>query len=104
MFHTLRTAVRAYLGTDAIPRMETAMANAATQLTDLKTAIVDYNADVDAKLDQLLAAQGDLTPDAQVIFDDLKATVAAADAKVGDADGSDTPVEPAPPVEDTEEL
>ena len=84
-------AVRRFTGTDALPRMETTMASAVNQLMELRTMLTDYNADVDAKLDQLLAATGELNPEAQAAFDDLKATVAAADAKIGDADGSEKP-------------
>lgn len=75
------------------------MASAKDQLNELKSAFTDFASDVDAKLNQLLAAQGTLQPDAQAVFDDLKASVQAADERVGDADGSDTP----PPAPDTQE-
>ncbi len=94
---SLPALIRYWLGTDRIPHLEELMANATTQLTELKAAFVDFSADVDAKLDQLLAAQGELQPDAQVVFDEIKAAVAAADGRVGDADGSDTPAEPVDP-------
>ncbi|WP_433460710.1 hypothetical protein [Micromonospora sp. CA-248212] len=101
--HTLWDWVRSNLRDDTlhdqVTRMETAMANAAEQLTDLKAAFTDFSADVDAKLDQLLQAQGQLDPAAQAVFDELKAAVADADARVGDADGSDTPPTPDEPTE-----
>ncbi|BAL87316.1 hypothetical protein AMIS_20960 [Actinoplanes missouriensis 431] len=87
----MRTRIRRYLG---ITNLEDTMATAAEQLTELKNAFVDFRDDVNAKLDQLAAAQGNLTPDAQTVFDELKQAVADADAQVGDADGSDVPTEP----------
>lgn len=72
-------------------RLERNMATAKDQIAELAGAFRDFSADVDAKLDQLLAAQGDLNPEAQAAFDELKQAVAAADARIGDADGSDTP-------------
>lgn len=97
--------LRGLVGTDQIitklTNLEDTVATAKDQITELRAAVVDYNADVDAKLDQLLEKQGTLDPEAQAVFDDLKATVAAADTRIGDADGSDTPpVEP--PTEPTE--
>ncbi|MCX5066640.1 hypothetical protein OOJ91_12200 [Micromonospora lupini] len=87
---------------DRLTRMENTMATAKDQLTDLKTAFTDFAADVDAKLNQLIEAQGNLTPDAQAVFDELKAAVADADTRVGDADGSDTPPTPEEPTEPTD--
>ncbi|WP_328344826.1 hypothetical protein [Micromonospora sp. NBC_00421] len=102
---TLWDWVRSNLRDDTLyqqhERMESQMATAAEQLNDLKTAFTDFTADVDAKLDQLLAAQKNLDPDAQAVFDDLKAAVASADDRIGDADGSDTPTEPTDPSTDT---
>ncbi len=88
-------ALRDLLGITAldrrIDRLERRMATAKEQLQELSGAFSDFVADVNAKLDQLVAAQGTLDPEAQTILDELKAAVADADAKVGDADGSDTP-------------
>ncbi len=67
------------------------MATAKDQIAEVKAAFADFVADVTAKLDQLVAAQGTLDPEAQTILDELKAAVAEADAKVGDAAGSDNP-------------
>lgn len=78
-----------------VKRVEKQMASAKDQLQDLKTSFTDFTADVDAKLDELAAAQGDLDPAAQAVFDDLKQAVADADTKIGDADGSDTTPPPA---------
>ena len=80
---------------DGITRLETTMATAAEDLAGLKADLTDFFADMDAKLDQLVEAQGTLNPEAKALFDEIKATVAAKDAEMGDADGSDPePVEP----------
>jgi hypothetical protein len=86
--HMLRTWIRRYLG---ITNLEVTMASAAQQLTELKTQFSDFASDVNAKLDQLNTAQGDFTPEAQQVFDELRQAVADADGRIGDADGSDTP-------------
>jgi peptidoglycan hydrolase CwlO-like protein len=91
---TIQTRIRRYLGTDILPRLETLMATAKEQLTGLQGQFTDFAADVDAKLDQLQAAQGEFSPEAQEVFDQIKQAVADADAKVGDADGSDTVTPP----------
>lgn len=93
----MRDWIRRYLG---ITHLEEHMATALEQLTELKTAFTDFAADVNAKLDQLTAAQGEFTPEAQQVFNDLKQAVADADTRVGDADGSDSPAEPTEPAED----
>ena len=72
------------------------MANAREQLGELRGMFTDFVADVDARLNQLQEAQGNFTPEAQAEFDALKQAVSEADGRVGDADGSDTPAEPAP--------
>lgn len=77
-------------------RLENNMATAKQQISELRAAFSDFARDVDAKLDALANAQGDLNAEAQAEFDALKQAVADADAKIGDADGSDTP----PPVDD----
>lgn len=73
------------------------MANQNEQLTALKASITDLFADLQAKLDQLATQQGEFTPDAQATFNEIKDLVAAKDAEIGDADGSDTPAEPENP-------
>lgn len=78
------------------------MANITQQLTELKAQFADFASDVDARLSQLADAQGTFSPEAQQILDDLRATVQEADAKVGDADGSDTPGEGDTPGEPTD--
>lgn len=90
---TLAGLVRHWLGT---ANLEEFMVKAAAQLSELKSAFSDFASDVDAKLDQLIQAQGELQPDAQAVFDELKAAVQDADTRVGDADGSDTPPTPEP--------
>lgn len=80
--------------TAQLDRMETAMATASQQLTDLKAQLTDTTADVLAKLDQLTAQLGTLSPEAQATLDDIVAGVTSLDTAVGDADGSDTPPTP----------
>jgi hypothetical protein len=91
---SLPALIRHWLGTDRIPYLEEAVNNAKTQLDGLKTDLSDFTSDLDAKLTQFIEAQGDLKPDAQAVFDEIKASVASLDEKVGDADGSDTVVPP----------
>jgi hypothetical protein len=93
----VRDAIRRFLGLDLL---EAAVTSIKDELTGLKGEFADFVADVNAKVAQLEAAQGSFDPEAQSVFDDLKASVEAAHASVGDADGSDTPapspVEPTP--------
>lgn len=102
MAFSFRTEIRRFFGID---QLEAAMTSITDQLTGLKNQFADFASDVNARLQQLADAQGTFSPDAQVIFDDFKAAVAAADASVGDADGSDTPppapTEPTEPVDET---
>lgn len=81
--------------TAQLNRMEQNMATAVEVLAEVKAAVVDMASDVNAKLDQLIAELGTLSPEAQALVDDIKASVASVDERVGDADGSDT----TPPVE-----
>jgi hypothetical protein len=101
----LRDRIQHLLGLDHIhthlERLENLMASAKDQLTGLQGQFTDFAADVDAKLDQLAAAQGDFNPEAQAVFDQIKQAVSDADTRVGDADGSDVP---ATPVEDNPNL
>jgi peptidoglycan hydrolase CwlO-like protein len=78
-------------GWHALTRMEALMANQNEQLTALRDSLTDFFSDVTAKLDQLNTQQGQFTPEAQATFDEIKGLVAAKDAEIGDADGSDTP-------------
>lgn len=82
-----------------IERMETIMANETEQITALSDRIDDLIGDVRAALDILRAERDNLGADGQAAFDALDAKVAAFDAEVGDADGSDTPAEPEDPTE-----
>lgn len=100
-----RDRVRRLLGTDVIPlvlhrldhrihHLEALMATATQQLADLSAKVDDLIADVRAALATI---NGDeLSDEAQAALDGLSAKVAAFDTEVGDADGSDTPVEPTP--------
>jgi len=60
-------------------------------------------AETDALRAKLIALAGEVTPEGQVILDEIVAKVEAFDTETGDADGSDTPEpapeEPAAPVE-----
>jgi hypothetical protein len=96
MAFSIRTAIRRFIGT---AQLEVAVATITQQLTELKAQFTDFAGDVDARLAQLAEAQGTFTPEAQALFDELRASVQAADAKVGDADGSETPAEPTDPAE-----
>jgi ABC-type transporter Mla subunit MlaD len=91
---TLSAVVRHWLGID---HLEELMATAKEQLEDLSARFDDFTADVRAALATLTAERENLSADAQAALDTLSAKLAAADAEVGDADGSDTPpVEPTP--------
>lgn len=74
--------------------MEELMATVMEQLTAFRAAVTDFLSDITAKLEQLAQAQGQFTPEAQALFDSIKADVAAKDAEVGDADGSEVPPPP----------
>lgn len=80
--------------------LEVLMATATEQLTALSTKVDDLISDVRAALATI---DGDeLSPEAQAALDALTAKVDAFDAEVGDADGSDTPAQPAEPTGDDE--
>lgn len=98
-YESERDVIRRFLGItrvfNRLNKLEDKMASAKQQLTELTAAFSDFSADVDAKLNQLLEQQGQLEPEAQATFDELKAAVRAADDRLGDADGSDVQ-QPAP--------
>jgi hypothetical protein len=82
---------------NTLVRMEENMATEAEQLAVLSASVDDLIADVRAALAILVADQANFSPEGQAAFDALTAKVAAFDAEVGDADGSDTPApEPEP--------
>lgn len=85
---SLATFARDWLG---ITHLEKIMTSAKQQLEDLSTRFDDFTADVRTALATLTAERENLTADAQAALDTLNAKLAAADAEVGDADGSDTP-------------
>lgn len=72
------------------------MASEVEQLTALSAKVDDLIADVRAAVELLEADRANFSEPGQEAFDALAAKVAAFDAEVGDADGSDTP----PPVEE----
>ncbi len=76
-------------------RLECLMATATEQLNELSTKVDDLIADVRAAL-EVINNDDDLSADAQAALDGLNAKIDAFDTEVGDADGSDTPVEPEP--------
>lgn len=96
---TLKALIQHWLGTDHIPHLEALMATAREQIEQLTTRFDDFTADVRAALNTLTAERENLTPDGQAALDQLSAKLQSADAEVGDADGSDTPAEPNPPVD-----
>lgn len=85
---SLSGLIRYWLGID---NLEAIMATAKEQLDSLSTRFDDFTADVRAALATLTAERENLTADAQAALDTLAAKLAAADAEVGDADGSDNP-------------
>lgn len=80
--------------TAQLTRMEQLMTAANDDLVALKAQLADTTADVLAKLAQLTEQLGVLPEDAAATLADITTAVGALDAAVGDADGSDTPVEP----------
>jgi hypothetical protein len=104
---SVRRWLRRYLGTEDLPlilhslshrihHLEEVMATATEQLTALSTKVDDLISDVRAAL--AVINDDELSADAQSALDGLSDKIAAFDAEVGDADGSDTPapVDPAP--------
>jgi hypothetical protein len=85
--------------TSRLAALEALMATAAEQLNTLTAAVQDVHADFTALIETLNAERENLTPTGQAALDQASASVAALDAAVGDADGSDTPPPP-PPVEE----
>lgn len=60
-------------------------------LTEIRDQQKKVFAELDAKIDRLIAAQGELTPSAQVIAEEIKAVLAAKDAENPD---EEPPAEP----------
>jgi uncharacterized membrane protein YccC len=96
----IRARLRAYLGTDTLPRMETLMATATEQLNQLNDKVSDIRSDFDAFKTAVETGNSTLDAEAQEAYDRLAANLGGLDTAVGDADGSDTPpVEPTEPTE-----
>lgn len=74
--------------------LEELMATAAEQITALSAKVDDIAADFTALVAALAVERENLTEAGQAALDVANAKLAALDAEVGDADGSDTP--PAP--------
>jgi hypothetical protein len=74
-------------------RLETLMATAAEQIDALTAKVDDLAADVRV----VVAERENLSPAGQAAVDRLNAKLTDLDTEVGDADGSDTPVEPEQP-------
>jgi hypothetical protein len=72
-------------------RLENTMASATEQLSELSTKVDDLISDVRAAL--AVIDNDELSESAQAALDSLTAKVAAFDTEVGDADGSDVPVD-----------
>jgi uncharacterized coiled-coil protein SlyX len=77
-----------------LDQLEATMATETEQLTALSAKIDDVISDVRAALAILTAERDNLGTEGQAALDALTAKVDAFDAEVGDADGSDVPVEP----------
>jgi hypothetical protein len=73
-------------------RMEIAMARETDALNEIKSKLADVHADVRAKLDEV---RGELSEDGQRSLDEVAEALRSFDEEIGDADGSDTPAEPA---------
>jgi hypothetical protein len=82
-------------------RMETAMTDAASQIDALSTKVDAIAADVAVLVN---ADTSSLPADAQAALDRLAGKLTDLQGEVGDRDGSDTPAEPAPGDEDTQNL
>jgi hypothetical protein len=74
------------------------MATATNQITALSAKFDDFASDVRAALAVINDDQ--LSPQAQEALDGLSAKLDALDTEVGDADGSDVPVEPTVPADE----
>lgn len=79
---------------DQLTRMETVMANESEQINQLATRFDEFMSDVRAQLARLEAERDNLGADGQAALDALTARLDAAQAEIGDADGSDTPTQP----------
>lgn len=73
--------------------LEALMATAAEQITTLSAKVDDIHADFTALVTALAAERENLTEAGQAALDAATAKLTALDEAVGDADGSDTPVE-----------
>lgn len=74
-----------------LSRMEITMARESDALNEIKTKLADVHADVRAKLDQV---RGELSPEGQRSLDEVSDALRSFDEEIGDADGSDAPVNP----------
>ena len=107
---SLPALIRHWLGTDRITYLEELMATAADQINALSTrvdgisaVVTDVHADFSALVAALQAERENLSESGQAALDAANAKLDQAatqltdlDVAVGDADGSDTPVEPTP--------
>lgn len=82
---------------ERLTTLEETVADQVTELTTLRAQVTELVEDLDARLDELEAAQGQFTPEAQTIFDGLKSDVDAIISRVGDADTDGNPTPPPPP-------
>lgn len=81
----------------ASSRMEILMARETDALNEIKAKLADVHADVRAKLDEV---RGELSADGQRALDEVNEALRSFDEEIGDADGSDTPAEPATPADE----
>jgi outer membrane murein-binding lipoprotein Lpp len=74
-------------------RLESNMATASEQLDQLNTKVSDIRSDFEAFKAAVETGNSTLDPEAQASFDRLAANLGGLDTEVGDADGSDVPVD-----------
>jgi hypothetical protein len=84
------TEIRHILTEQLLPLKELIMTEAEA-IGALDAKVTDLIADVRAAIAALEAERDELGPAGQAALDTLTAKVAAFDAEIGDADGSDTP-------------
>jgi hypothetical protein len=72
-------------------QLNTIMATQTEALNQIKASLAKVGAELTTKIEELIAAQGNLTPDAQTIADEINARLAALDAIVPDDPAPLTP-------------
>lgn len=78
-----------------LTEMENAMTSAREAIDQVSTRLDAFVADVNAEIDTLKTKAGQLDDEGQAALERLSGKIDAAHEVVGDADGSETPAEPA---------